>query len=118
MAYIHPQLKVWLEFAGVLAEVADAGAKQAGRALRPRRSGNYSTVRPGPETPMWNACVTVLREELKTHGTKVRLARYLGIPKQRVTDYLANKSRMPDAETLLRILNWLAHKQAGQDISL
>lgn len=118
MTYIHPRLKVWLEFAGVLAEVADAGAKQAGRLLRPRRPGNYATVRPGLETPMWNACVAVLREELKTHGTKVRLARYLGVPKQRVTDYLTNKSRMPDAETLLRILNWLAHKQAGQDISL
>ena len=118
MSYMHPQLKAWLDFAGVMAEVADAGAKQAGRLLKARRSGNYATVRPGAETPMWNACVAILRQELKVHGTKVRLARYLGIPKQRVTDFLTNKTRMPDPETLLRILNWLAHKQAGSDISL
>jgi hypothetical protein len=67
---------------------------------------------------MWNACAEVLRVELKPHGAKVRLARYLGIPKQRVSDYLKNGSRMPDAEMLLRMLSWLAHKQAGQDISL
>lgn len=118
MSYVHPQLKLWLDLAGLLAEAADAGAKQAGRMLRSRRRTGYSTLRPGQDTPMWNACASILREELKPYGTKVRLARYLGIPKQRVTDFLKNGSRMPDAETLLRMLNWLAHKQSGQDISL
>lgn len=118
MSYIHPRLRIYLELAELMAEAADAGARQAGRLLKPRRAGNYATVRPGPDTPMWNACVDILRRELKPHGSKVRLARYLGIPKQRVTDYLKNGSRMPDAETLLRILNWLAHKQSGSDITL
>ncbi len=67
---------------------------------------------------MWNACAAMLREELKPYGSKVRLARYLGIPKQRITDYLKNNSRMPEAETLLLILNWLAQKQSGRDLSL
>jgi len=67
---------------------------------------------------MWNACAAMLRKELKPHGSKVRLARYLGIPKQRVSDFLRNGSRMPEAETLLQILNWLAQKQAGRDLSL
>ncbi len=118
MSSIHPRLRVWLEIAGLMAELGDAGAKQAGRLLRPRRSGNYKTLRPGPDTPLWNACAELLRRELKPHGSKVRLARYLGIPKQRVSDYLKNGSRMPDAETLLRMLNWLAHKHADSDISL
>jgi hypothetical protein len=67
---------------------------------------------------MWNACVGLLRSELKPFGSKVRLARFLGIPKQRLNDYLKLRSRMPDAETILQMLNWLAQKRAGVDLSL
>jgi transcriptional regulator with XRE-family HTH domain len=115
---IHPQMKLWLELGGLLADAAEAGGKQLGRQLKRRRRGAYRTRRPGEDTPMWNACTVLLREQLKPHGSKVRLARFLGIPKQRLSDYLKNGSRMPDAETLLQILNWLAQKQAGRDISL
>jgi len=60
----------------------------------------------------------MLRDELKPYGAKARLARYLGIPKQRLTDYLKGLRRMPDAETALQMLNWLAQKRAGRDLSL
>jgi len=118
MTPIHPQLKLWLNLGGLLAEVAEASARQVKKKLKPNRRGSYLTRRPGVETPMWNACAAMLRDELKPYGSKVRLARYLGIPKQRVTDYLKNGSRMPEAETLLQILNWLAQKQTGRDLSL
>lgn len=107
-----------MDLAEILMEAADSGLKQAEKLMRPRRRGSYRTLRPGAGTPMWNACVQLLRVELKPYGTKVRLARYLGIPKQRVTDFLRNGSRMPDAETLLRVLHWLAAKRSGRDLSL
>jgi hypothetical protein len=116
------QMKLWLDLGWILAEAADMAAREAARRVKrqlvPPRRGAFRTRRPGVETPMWNACVVLLRQELKPWGSKVRLARYLGVPKQRVTDYLKNRSRMPDAETLLSILNWLAQKRTGRDLSL
>jgi hypothetical protein len=107
-----------MDLGELLAAAAEAGAKQVKKQLKRRRRGSYLTRRPGEDTPMWNACAALLREQLRPHGSKVRLARFLGIPKQRLSDYLKNGSRMPEAETLLQILNWLAQKQAGRDISL
>ena len=118
MIPIHPTLKLWLDIGGVLAEVAEAGAKGAAKALRPRRRGSYKTRRPGDETPMWNACMALLRDELRPLGSKVRLARYLGIPKQRLNDFLTGRSRLPDAELTLQMLIWLAQMRAGRDPSL
>jgi hypothetical protein len=118
MIPIHGKLKLWLELGGVLADVADEGAKALQRQLKPRRRGSYKARRPGDETPLWNACAVLLRDELKPYGSKARLARYLGIPKQRLTDYLKGPRRMPDAEAALQMLNWLAQKRAGRDLSL
>ncbi|MFA6031170.1 MAG: helix-turn-helix transcriptional regulator [Elusimicrobiota bacterium] len=111
-------MKLWMDLGGLLADAAEAGAKQLTKQLKPRRRGSFLTRRPGAETPMWNACAALLREELKPYGSRARLARFLGIPKQRLSDFLRNGSRMPDAETLLRVLNWLAQKRAGRDIAL
>ena len=118
MIPMHPRLKLWMELGGLLAEAAEGGAKQVKKSLTRRRKGTFRTRRPGVDTPLWNACAALLRDELKPRGSKVRLARYLDIPKQRLSDFLKNGSRMPEAETLLQILNWLAQKQAGRDISL
>lgn len=115
---LHPQLKLGLDIAGLLAEAAEAGAKRAAKALRPRRRGAFKTRRPGADTPLWNECALLLRAELKPYGAKVRLARYLGIPKQRLNDYLTGRSRLPDAELALQMLHWLAQKRAGRDLSL
>ena len=67
---------------------------------------------------MWNACVPLLRAELQSYGAKARLARYLGIPRQRLNDFLTGRSRLPDAELTLRMLHWLAETRAGQDPAL
>ncbi|WP_334319424.1 hypothetical protein OH491_12235 [Termitidicoccus mucosus] len=52
------------------------------------------------------------------HGAKARLARYLGIPRQRLQDFLHSRSRLPDAEITLRLLHWLSEKRSGRDLSL
>jgi len=118
MTPTHPKLELWLDLGALLADAAEAGAKQMKKQFRPKRRGSYLTRRPGVDTVMWNACAALLREELKPHGSKVRLARYLGIPKQRLSDYVKGGRRMPDAEATLQMLNWLAHKRAGRDLAL
>jgi hypothetical protein len=67
---------------------------------------------------MWNVCATMLRRALRPYGAKARLARYLGIPRQRLNDYLTGRSRLPDAELTLRLLHWLTARLAGRDLSL
>lgn len=85
---------------------------------RRRRQGSYKTRRPGPYTPFWNQFRIALRSELKPYGAKVRLARYLGISKQRISDFLAGRRRMPDAEVTPQMLHWLLAKRDGIDLSL
>ena len=118
MEPIHPKLRFWFEVSEVLAEAAEEAGKKLQRQWKPRRKGSFETRRPGEDTLMWNALADMIARELKPYGSKVRLARYLGIPKQRLYDYLKRPTRMPDAEILLRMLNWLATKQAGRDLSL
>ena len=118
MEIMHPRIKMWLELSALLFEAADAGTAKLSTSLRPRRRAAYVTRRPGPETPMWNVLIALLRTELKPLGTKARLARYLGIPKQRLNDFLTDRSRQPDAELTLRLLHWLSVMKAGRDLSL
>ena len=114
----HPRLALWLDLGEALVVAAETGAHRIRLALRPKRKGSYTTRRPGYDTPLWNVCATLLKSELKIRGSKVRLARYLGIPRQRLQDFLKGRSRQPDAELLLRMLHWMAEKRAGRDLSL
>ena len=43
---------------------------------------------------MWNACAELLCAELRTKNAKVLLARYLGIPKQRLTNFVVSRTRL------------------------
>lgn len=118
MILIHPRLRTWMELSELLFLAGEENLKALREGLKPRRKGSFRTIRPGPYTPMWNQCRLALRAELKPPGAKVRLARYLGIPKQRMSDFLAGHRRMPDAELTLQMLHWLAAKRAGQDLSI
>jgi hypothetical protein len=120
MTPIHPKLKLWLDVGGLLADAAELGARRAQAALRRRRTSAETgqTRRPGAESPMWNALAAELRDAVRPHGSKTRLARYLGVPKQRLHDFLKGGSRLPDAELTLRMLHWLAAQRTGRDPSL
>lgn len=118
MKDLHPRLSFWAEIGGALFAAGEKLADEAKRTLRTKRWQSYSTVRPGPATPFWNILMAQLRTELGSHGAKVRLARYLGVPRQRLNDFLTGRSRMPDAELTLRMLHWLAEKRAGRDLSM
>ena len=120
MIPVHPQLRAWLTVGGLLAEAAEAGARRAQVALRQRRPASKAgrVRQPGADTPMWNALAAGLRDAVRPRGAKVRLARYLGVPKQRLHDFLKGRRRLPDAELALRMLHWLAEQPGGRDPSL
>lgn len=57
---------------------------------------------------MWNELRQIVRFHVRKHGEKVLLARHLGLPKQRIYDFLRAGAAMPDAERTLQLLAWLA----------
>lgn len=114
-----------LKFAVSLAEGLALAANEVGKmALRTSRRltrGRPIPHRvPGDATPMWNVLAEQVRAQLVScpRGSRVHLARYLGVPKQRVTDYLRGHRRLPDAETTLRLVHWLSEQQAGRNPAL
>lgn len=112
-----------LQLGIVLGEVfiaaAGAALRQVRKAARRNRKSPTAPRRiPGQDTPLWNLVVDDMRIELQAYGAKSRLARFLDVPPQRISDWVAGKSRVPDAETLLRILFWLNERRAGRDPSL
>jgi hypothetical protein len=109
----------WELAADILYAAAEEGRQRVKQMVRPRRRRPAQTVRkPGLDTPVWNAVATMLQHELAPRGMKARLARYLGIPRQRVTDYITTRNRLPDAEILLRMLHWVALRRQGSDVAL
>ncbi len=112
------------EFVGLLGEAGVVAARRASRATFraiDRRGGKRLPAPPTAShdespTPMWEVFRGQLRTALAPPNAKARLARYLGVPRQRVTDYL-NGRRLPDGEMTLRLLHWLAATQAGHDPS-
>ena len=114
----HPRLEAVLAVSGALAEAAAFAARSAQRQLlratRPRRG---QTLRPGVDTPLWNELVLALRAKLTRYGDKARLARFLGLPRQRLDDFLRGRRALPDAERTLLLLHWLAAKQTGKDLA-
>ncbi|HLP24880.1 MAG TPA: hypothetical protein VK477_04335 [Acidobacteriota bacterium] len=111
-------LEIWADIGSALFAAGEAIVEEARKRTRPRRSASYATTRPGAATPFWNILAAQLRTELRSDGAKARLARYLGVPRQRITEFVRQKSRMPDAELTLRLLHWLAQKRAGRDLSM
>ena len=86
-----------------------------------RRIANHrrygSTLRPGAKTPLWNDLRNSVRESTRTYGEQAKLARILGLPRQRVNSFLTGGSQMPDAERTLLLLGWLAAKREGRPVS-
>ncbi len=111
-------LQVTFHTLELMTVAAEASAQAAKKWVRRRRPAHLPCRQPGPATPMWNAMVGELRPLLKPYGAQARLARYLGLPRQRINDFLSGSRRLPDAETTLRLLHWLGEKQAGRDPSL
>ncbi len=82
-----------------------ADRRKAFRAARRPRVG--ATLRPGRETPLWNALAAEIRPHLKPYGAQVRLGRVLGLPRQQINAFFTRRTRLPDAERALQLIAWL-----------
>lgn len=78
---------------------------------RSRRGGK--TLRPGPNTPLWNELRRQLRPHLKKYGQQANLGRLLGLPRQRVNAFVTGGGEMPDAERTLQLLAWIMAVRRG-----
>ena len=93
-------------------------------ARAPKRRGPRARVRPwqrlrpGVDTPLWNALAAAVERQLRRRGAKSRLARFLGISRQRVHLLLVAKSAYPDAERALLLQLWLQARRGQRDLRL
>ena len=112
-----PHVARWVDLIGLLgsaAELSPRGAQGVASAEKEPADADTSSQRP---TPVWDVLAAEVDKALRQPGSRARVARYLAVPRQRITDYTKGR-RSPDAETTLRLLHWLAATLAGQDPSL
>ncbi len=118
-----PHFPPSLELPVVLATALMAAASESVRASvkayqRSRRPRQGETLKPGADTPLWNELVSAVRAQLTgRYGEKARLGRVLGLPRQRVNDFLKNDTYLPDAERALLLLVWLQLRRQGHDLA-
>jgi hypothetical protein len=114
---LHPRLQLLTALTEGLIFTAVAAARLAAEsAPTPKHSKGGQTLRPGAGTPLWNTLAAAARAELKRHGDQAKLARILGIPRQRLHEMLKSRRHLPDAERTLLLLVWLQARRAGQDL--
>ena len=96
------------------AHATATAARKIHQARRRVRKG--ATLHPGPDTPLWNELATAVVKALKQQrGEKAKLARLLGLHRQRLHVLLVTKAACPDAERTLQLLAWLQARRSGQD---
>ena len=115
------RIRPFAELAVALFDQAEKGARSAALKIKRarllgRRPRGGRTLRPGPLTPLWNEMIKQARPFLRTRGSKVRLARFLGVPRQRLQDCLKSRIATLDAERTLLFLAWISARQQGRDI--
>jgi hypothetical protein len=99
-----------------LGEVAEESARRAAAQRKRRAPKRGLTLQPGPDTPLWNELVRQVAPLLRRRGSKVHLARILGIPKQRLNVCLKARTGALDAERTLLLLAWLAARRSGREL--
>lgn len=103
-----------LEAIEATTRVAAGNLKKTG--LLGTRQPVGSTLQPGAKTPLWNELVKQTLPWVEKRGSKARLARFLGLPRQRLQDCLKSQRACLDAERTLRLLCWVAARQQGRDL--
>jgi hypothetical protein len=112
----HPGFNALFTFADALYELSREIARESRKRPEARRgkARRGATLRPGDDTPLWNALVAMVQPTLRRRGAKAILARELGVHRSRVTGYFTRRSTMPDAERALRLLLWISRQSRGQ----
>ncbi len=107
---IHPRVDGIAELMLILWEAACEPARKPVRRRERDLAGRHCTLRPGPETPLWNQLVKTVRPLLRKRGDKALLARELRLPRQRLHEFLVGRTAQPDAERALHLLVWIAQR--------
>ena len=97
-----------------LLEAADQSVRRTVGKYQRRPPKRGLTLQVGIDTPLWNELVRQVVPLLKQRGSKVHLARILGVPRQRLHVCLKAKAACLDAERTLLLLAWLAHQHKGK----
>lgn len=105
---------------GPLADVLIAAAEHTAyatraRVLERRRKRAGEVLRPGAGTPLWSELAAAVQKSLRRRGEKAKLARIIGVSRQRLHVLVVAKSACPDAERTLLLLAWLHARQQGFD---
>ena len=98
----------------ILMEAAEQAVRRSVGKYKRRPPKRGLTLQPGIDTPLWNELVRQVVPLLRKHGSKVHLARILGLPRQRLYVCLKAKSASLDAERTLLLLGWLAAQHRGR----
>lgn len=109
--YSPAQLRSVVALADALEIIAVELLREWRKRTKPAPRPRGATLRPGLETPMWNALVEAVAPRLRKHGAKALLARELALDRSRISEYFVNRSAMPDAERTLELLVWLGRQQ-------
>lgn len=114
--FVHPRLLPMVELMEWLIFDAAESARRAAGKLKRRPPKRGLTLQPGPDTPLWNELVRQVAPLLRKRGSKIHLARILGIPKQRLHVCLKARTGALDAERTLLLLAWLAARRSGRQL--
>lgn len=119
----HMMIPLMRDLFGAVEDVIYVAAERIRTPRRPPRRrpalrrGGGRTLRPGAQTPLWNTLVQQALPFLGKRGSKVQLARFLGLPKQRLQDCLKARQAALDAERTLRLFCWVTARQQGLNLS-
>ncbi|MDD3178780.1 MAG: hypothetical protein PHQ04_00365 [Opitutaceae bacterium] len=115
---VDPALRRLSIFTAPLVAAAEASARVARQYTKEsRRKRRGATPRPGSDTPLWNELAQAVARHLTKRGDKVKLARVLGVSRQRLHLLVVARSAYPDAERALLLLAWLQARERGRDLA-
>ena len=97
-------------------EASRISAKYAATHYRKSQPAVGLTLHPGDQTPLWNQLREQIRFHTQGYGDKANLARCMGLPRQRLQEFLKAGSAMPDAERTLWLLCWVNALEKGTKI--
>jgi hypothetical protein len=111
-------MRIYVELIDWLTDLAAESASRRLLARLERRMPNPGfALLPGRDTPLWNQLVRQVAPMLRKRGSKVKLARLLGISRQRLHICLKSRTGALDAERTLFLLAWLAAERRGRPLS-
>lgn len=114
---IHPRFKLLDTAMDALLQASRETGLQIAKFARDRPQKAYRTLKPGPDTPLWNELRRRVASLLAKRGEQILLARFLGVSRQRLHVMIKAHTACPDAERTLLLLAWVIARENGRDLN-